>query len=78
MRVIAFIENELIARRILEHLGLTARPPPRGPRHPPGLEHLPIDRSDFDGVDSPFILTDFRAAAPRLVRGKIYPRPVPI
>ena len=30
MRVIAFIEDARIAKRILDHLGVAARAPPRG------------------------------------------------
>jgi hypothetical protein len=34
MRMIAVIEDEQVARKILKHLGLSFRPPPRG--HPEG------------------------------------------
>jgi uncharacterized protein YbaR (Trm112 family) len=57
MRLIAVIDNELVARRILEHLGLPARAPPRGRRSRPAQDHLPGLVADpepveaFDGVD---------------------------
>jgi hypothetical protein len=57
MRLIAVIDNPLVARRILVHLGLPARAPPRGRGSRSGLERLPglvtdPDPTDaFDGVD---------------------------
>jgi len=57
MRLIAVIENELVARRILQHLGLPQRAPPRGRGSGSGQEHLPGFDADpgpadvFDGVD---------------------------
>jgi hypothetical protein len=57
MRLIAFIDDERVARRILEHLGLPARAPPRGRRRAP-QQVLPLDFAsvDFDGVDPPLQL----------------------
>jgi hypothetical protein len=50
MHVIAFIQSEIVARLILRHLGLSARPPPRGKPHRRG--QLPFDVPAVDeGVD---------------------------
>ena len=46
MRVVAFINDSLVIRRILEHLGLwlaNARPAPRA--HSPPVPHGPSDSS---------------------------------
>ena len=54
MRVVAFIEDERIARRILDHLGLPSRAPPRGPPWTTGQQQLHLDLaafSQFDGID---------------------------
>ena len=48
-RVIAVIEDDRVARRILEHLGLPAAPP-RGRPWRPGKQTLAFD---FDGIDMP-------------------------
>ena len=42
MRVIAFIEDAITARRILEHLGLPARAPPRGRSRESGQQCLDL------------------------------------
>ncbi len=53
MRLIAFVDDERIARKILEHLGLPARAPPRG-RALPRRGQLPlVDEHTWDGVDPP-------------------------
>ena len=54
MRLIATIEDPLVARKILEHLGLPARGPPlRRPWVKPSL-HATIARSgEYDGIDPP-------------------------
>ena len=54
MRVVAVIEDERVARRILEHLGLPARAPPRGRPWRAAQQQLAVDddSSRFDGVDS--------------------------
>jgi hypothetical protein len=49
MRLIAVIDNELVARHILLHLGLPARAPPRGPL--PGIVADPEPSDALDGVD---------------------------
>jgi hypothetical protein len=50
MRVLSLVDNALIARRILEHLGLPARAPPRGRRR--GQQLLTLDIvADLDGID---------------------------
>jgi hypothetical protein len=55
MRLVAVIDNPLVARRILAHLGLPARAPPRGQGSRLGQERLPrLDPEPadaFDGVD---------------------------
>jgi hypothetical protein len=50
MRMIGFVEDPRTARKILDHLGLPARAPPRGRAR----EQLGFaDHADFDGVDPP-------------------------
>jgi hypothetical protein len=59
MRLVALIENERVARRILDHLGLLSRAPPRGAAHgSAGPPHRSLtERADeFDGLDPPFIV----------------------
>jgi hypothetical protein len=51
MRVLSFIDDARIARRILEHLGLPARAPPRSRRRGPQLLPLAVASAEFDGVD---------------------------
>ncbi len=54
MHILAFIQDPRLARRILAHLGLPARPPPRPP---PGQPLLPLAAgTDLDGIDPPLIL----------------------
>jgi hypothetical protein len=56
MRLVAVIDNPLVARRILAHLGLPARAPPRqrgsrsGQQRLPGLVADP-EHAAFDGID---------------------------
>jgi hypothetical protein len=50
MTVIAVIEDERTARRILDHLGLPSRAPPRGR---PWRRQQQLAQRDHDGVDSP-------------------------
>ena len=53
MRIIALVDDERVARRILDHLGLPSRAPPRG-RARPTREQLSLaDDSAWDGVDPP-------------------------
>jgi hypothetical protein len=54
MRLIALIENERVARKILGYLGLPARAPPRGRPWRPGQQFLAVDdpAPDSDGIDS--------------------------
>lgn len=53
MRLVAFIEDERTARRILEHLGVPSRAPPRS-RACPSAEQLSlVDDRAWDGVDPP-------------------------
>jgi hypothetical protein len=53
MRLVAVIQDERVARRILEHLGLPASAPPRGrPWRAAGQAQLALDDTDrYDGVD---------------------------
>jgi hypothetical protein len=55
MRLVAFVDDERVARKILCHLGLPARPPPRGLRRA-GLQ-VPLDlaTADVDGIDPPLV-----------------------
>jgi hypothetical protein len=57
MRLIALIEDEHTARRILDHLGLPSRAPPRRPRWRPGQQVIELAErpTDLDGIDPPFI-----------------------
>ena len=54
MRLVAAIEDPAIARKILDHLKLPSRAPPRGRPWSP-QRSLALDRLDdaFDGVDPP-------------------------
>jgi len=59
MRLVALIENEQVARRILDHLGLPSRAPPRGAaRGSAGPPHRSLAEcaDEFDGLDPPFIV----------------------
>jgi hypothetical protein len=56
MRLVAFIDDERLAHRILEHLGLPARAPPRGRRRGQQILPLGLDSVDFDGIDPPLRL----------------------
>ena len=54
MRLVAAIEDPAVAARILEHLGLPARPPPRGrPWKPQPELALEPRAQEFDGLDPP-------------------------
>ena len=54
MRLVSVIEDERVAAKILRHLGLPARAPPRQPWRP-GQQPLALgdDPDRFDGVDTP-------------------------
>jgi len=56
MRLIAVIENEIVARKILVHRGLPARAPPRGRPWRSGVQApLSLDDPDrFDGIDATY------------------------
>ncbi len=54
MRLISVIENEQVARRILAHLGLPTRAPPRGRFRRHGQQSLSFQNDDparFHGID---------------------------
>ena len=55
MRLVSVIQDERVARRILEHLGLPARAPPRGRPWRSGVQpQLVLDDPDrYDGIDEP-------------------------
>ena len=56
MRIVAFIEDERVARKILEHLGLPSRAPPRGRPARPGQQLLPFDElPDPDPIAQSFL-----------------------
>ena len=57
MRLIAVIENEIVARKILLHLGLPARAPPRGRAwRAVDQAQLTLDDTDrYDGIDEPVL-----------------------
>ena len=52
MRLIGFIDNELVARSILLHLGLPARAPPRGRGSRSGQDQLPGLVADPEPTDA--------------------------
>jgi hypothetical protein len=54
MRLIAAVEDVGVARRILDHIGLPSRAPPRGKpwRRQPQLA-VDDDAHRFDGIDPP-------------------------
>ena len=56
MRLLSVIQEESVARRILEHFRLPARAPPRGgPWRAAGQEQLSLDEPDrFDGIDATY------------------------
>lgn len=59
MRLIAVIEDPAVARKILEHLGLPARPPPRGRPGWRGQQELAFDEPPEPKLlDPPFDDTD--------------------
>jgi len=54
MRLIAVIEEQAVIQRILAHLGLPTRAPPRRRPWRPGQQFLPDHAgTGFDGVDPP-------------------------
>ena len=56
MSIIAIIDDEEVAVKILDHLGLSSRAPPRGRPRRAGQQLLAFDSAasdDFDGVDPP-------------------------
>ena len=57
MRLVAVIQDERVARRILEHLGLPERAPPRGrPWWAAGQGQLALHDPDrYDGIDEPVL-----------------------
>ena len=53
MRMIAFIQDKRVARKILEHLGQPSRAPPRNRSRRSGQLILPVEEHpDFDGIDA--------------------------
>ena len=54
MELIAALEDIGVARRILDHMGLASRAPPRGPPWRPQRGFV-LERpaGDFDGIDAP-------------------------
>ena len=58
-QLVALIENERVARRILDHLGLPSRAPPRGAARGsarPPHRSLTERADEFDGLNPPFIV----------------------
>jgi uncharacterized protein YbaR (Trm112 family) len=55
MSIIAIIDDEEVAVKILDHLGLSSRAPPRGRRSRPGQQLLAFEQPgvDLDGIDTP-------------------------
>ena len=55
MRLVALIEDDRTAKRILDHVGISSRAPPRGRPWRPGPQQLALDDDPgrFDGVDPP-------------------------
>jgi len=56
MRMISFVDDERTPRKILTHLGLPTRAPPRG-RAQPRRGQLELDGpTDYVGVDPPLVI----------------------
>jgi len=55
MAIINIINDERTAKKILEHLGLSTRAPPRGRRWRPGQQQIAVDgnATRFEGIDAP-------------------------
>jgi hypothetical protein len=56
MSIISIIDDQEVAVRILDHLGIDSRAPPRGRQRRAGQQVLAFDPAagdDFDGVDPP-------------------------
>ena len=55
MTILSIIDDQDVAQKILQHLGLPARAPPRGRPWRPGQQKLALDDAlvNFDGIDSP-------------------------
>ena len=55
MRLVAVIEDEAVAGKILRHLGLEARPPPRRKSSSRAGQQLLLDEAarSTDGIDPP-------------------------
>jgi hypothetical protein len=55
MKMISIIEDESVAQRILRHLGLPARPPPRGRPGWRSQQELPLEvEPEPELLDPPF------------------------
>ena len=54
MRLVSVIQDERVAARILEHLGLPARAPPRGGPWRSGQQLALDDLDRYDGVDATY------------------------
>jgi plastocyanin len=55
MRLVAFVDDERVARKILRHLGLPARPPPRGLGRAGQQVPLDLVTADVDGIEPPLV-----------------------
>ncbi len=56
MRLVALIEDEFVAKQILDHLGLSSRAPPHRPPRRDGQQLLDLDpTAEYDCVDPPYI-----------------------
>ena len=66
MRLVAVIQDERVARGMLEHLDLPARAPPRGrPWRSAGQEHLALDDpARYDEIDEPLVNCFFDVLSP--------------
>lgn len=53
MAMIAFIEDARVAKRILAHVGMPTRAPPRRLRGPPAQQPHDEPPNRFDGMDPP-------------------------
>lgn len=56
MRLEAVVDDERVAAKILAHVGLPARAPPRGRPRRLGQLELLADVADHDGIDPPLML----------------------
>ena len=57
MRILSFIDNPVVIKKILKYLNLwdekSARDPPRSPQIPDEIVYVPVEDAAWDGQESP-------------------------